>query len=250
MNLLIDSGNSLIKWALVENEAFIAEDRCSTDSVSSLHDLWKNHENPARVIVANVAGERVASEIRKAVSILWQLDAEFIVSSQSCCGLTNSYHKPEQLGVDRWMAMVAAYQMTQNSVIVVDCGTAVTVDLVNEKGLFVGGVIMPGLSTAFQCLRTETDAVEEISSINSDASSVAQSTEEGVAAGVLLGLAGGVERVVREHSLLVDKTAAVLITGGDAEKIMPHLTIPVDFQADLVLQGLRIVALQRLKTKD
>jgi type III pantothenate kinase len=200
MNLLIDSGNSFIKWAQAKDGSITRKGLCPTAVVSTLVEKWTGYNVPVQVIVSNVAGKVVAAEISRVVTTLWQLDAEFIVSSQSCCGLTNRYHKPEQLGADRWMAMVAAYQMMQNSVIVVDCGTAVTIDLVNEKGQFVGGVIMPGLSTAFQSLRTETDAVDEISSINSDASSVAQSTEEGVAAGVLLGLAGGVERVVREET--------------------------------------------------
>ena len=242
MNLLIDSGNSLIKWALVENDAFIAEDRCPTDSVSSLHDLWKNYEIPARVIVANVAGEWVASEIKKVARILWQLDAEFLVSSKSCCGLTNSYHKPEQLGIDRWMAMVAAFQMTQSPVIVVDCGTAVTIDLVNDYGLFLGGVIMPGLNTALQSLMADTDAIEKIIEANTIAIAAALSTEEAVQAGVLLGLAGGIERVVREHVLYIDKEASILITGGDAEKITAYLSVSAVVQADLVLQGLRVFA--------
>jgi type III pantothenate kinase len=154
------------------------------------------------------------------------------------------------------MAMVAAYRMTQSPVIVVDCGTAVTIDLVNEKGLFIGGVIMPGLMTALQSLKIGTDAVEDICRINSDASPASQSTEEGVIAGVLLGLAGGIERVVREQSLLVDQTPTVLISGGDREKIVPYLTIPVVLQPGLVLEGLRIVAgknkseVSRLKFQD
>ena len=250
MNLLIDSGNSFIKWVWANDESFHAGGRCLTTAVSSLHEKWVNSDVPTRVIVSNVAGESVASEISKAVSVLWQLEVELIVSSQNCCGLTNSYHKPGQLGVDRWMAMVAAYQMTQNPVIVVDCGTAVTIDLVNEKGLFIGGVIMPGLMTALQSLKLGTDAVEDISRINSDVSPASQSTEEGVITGVLLGLAGGIERVVREQSLLIDMIPTVLISGGDREKIAPYLTIPVVLQSELVLEGLRVFASQRPGTRD
>lgn len=245
MILLIDSGNSCIKWAWATTDSFVIDGYCQSNTVSSLHEKWKNYDAPVRVIVSNVAGERVASEIRKAVSVLWQKDAEFVVSSQSCCGLTNSYHNPEQLGIDRWMAMVAACQMIDGPAIIVDCGTAVTIDLVDEDKLFVGGVILPGLSTAFQSLRTDTDAVEGLSSIKSNTSPVAQSTEDGVVAGVVLGLAGGIDRVIRDQSSLTDKTPVVFMTGGDARKIAPYLTMPVVMQPDLVLQGLRIVASQR-----
>ena len=242
MNLLIDSGNSFIKWALATDESLVIESRCLSTAVYSLHEIWKNYDVPARVIVSNVAGEKVAREISKAVNLLWQLDAEFIFSSQSCCGLTNSYHKPEQLGVDRWMAMVAAHQMIDGPAIVVDCGTAVTIDMVKEDGLFAGGVIMPGLMTAFQSLTLDTDAVEEVSSMDHVVSPVAQSTEDGVAAGILLGLAGGIEKVVTEQALLVEKTPTVLLTGGDMEKLVPYLTIPAVLKPDLVLEGLRMFA--------
>jgi type III pantothenate kinase len=143
------------------------------------------------------------------------------------------------------MAMLAAYSMTASPVIVVDCGTAVTIDLVNERGVFVGGVIMPGLNTAYQSLKADTDAVEEISDAGTITSVSTLSTEEAVQAGVLFGLAGGIERVIREHGLsdeMDDMAASVFITGGDAGKLAPYLTIPVSLQADLVLQGLCVFA--------
>jgi len=240
MNLLIDSGNSFIKWALADENSLAIENRCPTSKVSSLYKHWAGSVAPARVIVSNVAGESTAIEIKKTVNMLWHIDTEFIASSQSCCGLTNSYLKPEQLGVDRWMAMAAAFQLTSDPVIVVDCGTAVTIDLVNQEGLFVGGVIMPGLNTSFQSLRAGTEAVEEINSFRKDVSPVAQSTEDGVAIGVLLGIVGGIERVIREQSSQIDKAPAVFMTGGDAEKLLPYLMVPVTVQPDLVLEGLRI----------
>ena len=242
MNLLIDSGNSFLKWALATDDSFVAEGRCRSSAVPALSGIWKSQETPERVIVSNVAGEVVAGEIRKVVHSLWRLDTEFIVSSQRCCGLENNYHIPEQLGVDRWMAMVMAYRVTQGPVIIVDCGTAITIDLVNKNGLFLGGVIMPGINTAYDSLRTGTDVVDEISKLH-DVSPVSHSTEEGVAAGVVLGIAGGIERVVREQSLRLDRmNPVVVLTGGDAEKIVRHLSIPVDYQVNLVLQGLRIFA--------
>ncbi len=71
MNLLIDSGNSCIKWAMATTDSFVIDGYCQSNSVSSLHEIWKNYDVPECVIVSNVAGERVASEIRKAVSGLW-----------------------------------------------------------------------------------------------------------------------------------------------------------------------------------
>ena len=101
MNLLVDCGNSFIKWALVTDESAIEESRCLSVEASSLHELWKNYDTPERVIVSNVAGQPLASEIIRAAELLWQRDAEFAVSTQNCCGLSNNYQQPEQLGVDR-----------------------------------------------------------------------------------------------------------------------------------------------------
>ena len=244
MNLLIDSGNSFIKWAQQTGEVFAQAGRCHSNAVASLHESWKHFDIPARVIISNVAGDSVANEISKTVKELWHIDAEFVISSRSCCGLTSNYHNPGQLGVDRWMAMAAAFNSTSCPVIVVDCGTAVTIDLVDEKGVFIGGVIMPGLNTAYQSLRAGTEAVEEINNINKHVSAVAQSTEDGVAIGVLLGLVGGIERIIREQSSQIHQAASVFMTGGDAEKLLPHMTTPVNLQPDLVLHGLRIAALQ------
>lgn len=240
MNLLIDSGNSFVKWALASEDGLVTKGRCATMSVTCLYDAWQDYEVPERVVVANVAGKRVEDEISKVASSLWQLDAEFIVASKNCCGLINSYHKPAQLGVDRWMAIVAAFQMTGGPVIVVDCGTAVTIDLTDENGLYVGGVILPGVNTAFQSLKTGTDAVEKFNVPSDPVSSAEKSTEKGVYAGILLGLAGGIERIAREQALLVARVPVICMTGGDAEKLIPYLAVPVDLQADMVLQGLRI----------
>ena len=242
MNLLIDSGNSFIKWAQAKDGSITRKGQCPTAAVSTLAEKWTGYNAPVQVIVSNVAGKVVAAEISRVVTTLWQLDARFLLASKNCCGLTNSYYKPEQLGVDRWMAMVAAYHLSQNPLIVIDCGTAVTIDLVGEKGIFVGGVILPGLNTALQSLKADTDAVKEIGEPHAATSVATQSTEEAVLAGVLFGLAGGIERVVKEQSSLIDRSPVIYMTGGDAEKILPYLTFPVVFQADIVLQGLSIVA--------
>lgn len=240
MNLLIDSGNSFIKWAQQTDGVLAPGGRCHSHAATSLHDIWSGDDAPARVLIANVAGESIASEISNIVKDLWHIEAEFVVSSRNCCGLSNSYHNPAQLGIDRWMAMVAAFKSTSGPVIVVDCGTAVTIDLVNEKGQFLGGVILPGLNTAYHSLRAGTVAVEEINSINQGVSPVAQSTEDGVVTGVLLGLVGGIERVIHEQSSQLDQAPVVLLTGGDAETLLPYLTLPAIIQPDLVLEGLGI----------
>ena len=242
MNLLIDSGNSFIKWAMVDDTSPLKSHRCISSSVAELSAAWEDYETPQRVIIANVAGKGVGNEIDAIVANLWGRKAEFFTSEASCCELTNGYRDPAQLGVDRWLSMIAAYHLVKGAVIVVDCGTAVTVDLVKNDGLFAGGVIMPGLNTALNSLQSAT-AVEFDANSFSDAIGVtAQSTETAVRSGVLFGLAGAIDSVLGQQSSLLDKTPALFITGGDADRLIPYLQSTLDHQPDLVLQGLQIFA--------
>lgn len=207
-----------------------------------LSALWHDYDAPQRVIVANVAGQDIGHEIEVIVAKLWGSKTEFVVSAANCCGLTNGYRDPAQLGVDRWLSMIAAYHLAGGAAIVVDCGTAVTVDLVKDDGLFAGGVIMPGLNTALNSLQTATAAVADTGSFSDAIGVTAQSTETAVRSGVLLGLAGAIDSVLGQQSSLLDKTPALFITGGDADRLVPYLQSTLDHQPDLVLQGLQIFA--------
>ena len=245
MNLLIDSGNSFIKYSLADDSAILKSDSCASTSVTVLSELWKSYDKPERVIVANVAGDKIGRKIHSIAADLWQLEAEFVTSEVSCCGLINSYHKPEQLGVDRWLAMIAAYSLSKSAVIVVDCGTAVTIDLVKEDGLFVGGVILPGLNTALQSLQSASDALDETGDESLTITATAQSTAVAVQSGVLLGLAGAIDSIVSKQSALLNKAPVLMITGGDAEQLMPYLQSPLEHQPGLVLRGLQVFTTAR-----
>lgn len=250
MNLLVDSGNTFIKWQLLAGDAASkVAGKCLTEDVLTLARHWENIAAPDRVVISNVSGKKIGSELCLSVAELWGLEVEFVSSESNCCGLVNSYHQPEQLGVDRWMAMVGAYSIKHRLTVVIDCGTAVTVDLITEDGVFLGGVILPGLKTALNSLVNETNAVEEKTEteIKWEGNVAALSTAGGVQAGVMFGLAGGIERVVAELVSKVDSNPEIYITGGDAEKILPYLSLDVILQSDLVIQGLSIFARQDWK---
>jgi type III pantothenate kinase len=213
--------------------------------MAELSAVWKDYETPKRVIIANVASQGTGRELEALVSGLWQCKAEFVVSEASCCGLTNGYRNPVQLGVDRWFSMIAAYHLANMATIVIDCGTAVTVDLVKDDGLFAGGVIMPGLNAALNSLQSATAVEFDPDSFSDGICVTAQSTDMAVMSGVLLGLAGAIESMITEQSSLLGKTPALYITGGDAGRIIPYLQSTPDHQPDLVLQGLQIFATTR-----
>ena len=238
MTLLVDSGNRSIKWAVLEKGDLVEHGRVDRSSGESLSDVWKHLRQPQRVLVSNVAGQPGEEMVREISIKLWQLPVEIVSSTDECCGVTNCYVDPAKLGVDRWLAMIAAWHMTEGPVIVIDCGTAVTIDLVDENGAFRGGIIMAGLGLSRVALRAGTASLDKYD--QSHLSVAAKSTAEAVTSGTLIGLAGAIERVVKDQSEMLEMKPSVLLCGGDAENLMMLLNINVEIQPDMVLQGLRV----------
>jgi len=236
--LLVDSGNRSIKWALLEDGELFEHGRVDRAAGQSLRDAWADITRPQRVVIGNVAGQHGEQTARAITREFWQLSAEFVHSTASCCGITNCYADPEQLGVDRWLAMIAAKHLTKGPAIVVDCGTAVTIDLVDEEGRFRGGVIMAGLGLSRAALRAGTAALDQYDLAQTTVA--ATSTADAVVSGTLIGLAGAIDRIVQEQSILIETVPTVFLSGGDAGKLLLQFNFNIEMLPDLVLQGLRI----------
>ena len=236
--LLVDSGNRSIKWAMLEDGELTEHGRVDRAAGQSLRDAWMTVSKPQGVLVGNVAGDHGEQALREITQEYWQLDPDFISSTAACCGLTNSYANPVQLGVDRWLAMIAAKSLAHGPAIVVDCGTAVTIDIVDEEGIFRGGVIMAGLGLSRAALRAGTAELEEYDA--NQITAIASSTATAVTSGTLIGLAGAIERVVQEQSAMLETAPTVYLSGGDAEKLLLLLNFNVEMRPDLVLHGLRV----------
>lgn len=236
--LLVDCGNRSIKWAVLEKNDLVHHGRIDRSSGQSLRDAWKLLPQPRRVLLSNVAGLREINIIREISNEIWQLPVEVVSSTNACCGVTNCYEDPEKLGVDRWLAVIAAWHITDGPVIVIDCGTAVTIDLVDENGAFRGGVIMAGLGLSRAALRAGTASLDKYDL--SHLTVAASSTGDAVTSGTLIGLAGAIERIVKDQSEMLEMKPRVLLCGGDAESLLMLLNINAEILPDIVLQGLRI----------
>jgi type III pantothenate kinase len=241
--LLIDFGNSRIKWTTMQS-ASVAPSRAMSWSHENLDFLFEAHWRPLPRIdgawVANVAGPKIEQWLRRVLKRRFDVDPKFVRSSAALGGIRNSYEEPTQLGVDRLVAMVAAYQRCRAAVCVVDCGTAVTVDLVDGEGVFRGGVIAPGTSLMRRALARDTHAlpVTEITATTVGA----RTTEAGIAAGCLLAVSGLIARVHSEFTRELGAAPQCVLTGGEAPQILPTLGIPCDHDPDLVLHGLACLA--------
>ncbi len=150
--LLIDAGNSRIKWRLLEAGDVLSEG-------SHGWDVWRDGATaawhaitPKRIVLASVAGTEREEALAALCHQLWQLDLELLSSSAVACGLRNAYQEPGRLGIDRWAAMVGAYHRVKGAVLVIDAGSAITCDLIDDQGHHLGGLIAPGINAMGRAL--------------------------------------------------------------------------------------------------
>lgn len=266
MKLLIDAGNRRLKWALSRGDidaGFDLGDRGVTATAGAAGELesalaaaWAALDRPASVWASCVAGAAVADAIAAACRV-WALQPVFIEAQPRQAGVVNSYANPRALGGDRWAALVAARHLhPRRAVIVVDAGTAVTVDALDADGVFRGGVILPGARGMVEALGRQTANLGgdgDGGDGDSDGATVAPTalatdTQAAMSAGAWLAVAGGVDAAVaRQLAALPDGggDCAVLLTGGDAERIAAQLTAGVERAPDLVLRGVAVVAASR-----
>ena len=152
-------------------------------------------------------------------------------------GIDIAVPRPEAVGIDRLLAAGAAFRLGRGPVVVVDAGTALTIDLVSVGGCFMGGTIGPGLRAKATALASGTSLLPEVK-LEAPPSVLGRDTRECIRAGVVFGAAGAVDRVVEELIAGADASPRVLLTGGDAPFLSPYLKSPHDSAPDLVLHGL------------
>ena len=148
MTLLVDVGNTALKWALLEDEALVLRGRLNVTELSSdaaLEQQWAVLAPPRRVLIASVAATPVTVQISTWCRERWQSEILTVQAQADSFGVRNAYRDPGRLGVDRWLAMVAARARGSEAACVVDCGSAVTVDVLDKEGAHLGGLIVPGL---------------------------------------------------------------------------------------------------------
>ncbi|MBZ0104584.1 MAG: type III pantothenate kinase [Sulfuricella denitrificans] len=237
MNILaVDAGNTRIKWARHEHEAW-QETGWTPTSQPQLKAQWADLTPPDGIIVSNVAGPTTELTITSACQH-WGVFPLFIRSQSSQCGVSNGYTSPQQLGSDRWAALIAARHFyPERDVLVVQSGTAVTIDTLGADGHFRGGMIMPGLGLMLDTLAHNTAGLVRQDGKIHD---FPCNTPDAMMSGATNAIAGAVERGFRQ---LVERPLC-LISGGDADILLPLLNIPAQKAEQLVLEGLLRIALE------
>jgi len=239
MILAVDCGNSRLKWGLHENGGWRKAGTVPVSELARLENSWRRLVPADKVVVANVAGRSVRKRLeslfaRRSMVPTW------VKAKRHECGVTNGYGRPDQLGPDRWAALIGAWSILRGPCLVVTAGTATTVDFLRGDGRFVGGAILPGLELMKRSLARDTAGLRLA---RGRFSAEPRNTADAIETGCLLAQAGAIERAfaTTEHG------AACVLAGGAAGRIARHLSIPVRLVDNLVLEGLVRIAQDAVK---
>lgn len=246
VRLLVDVGNSRIKWNCASDEslgATAAVMRNDDGLPGELLSAWQGLSPPAAVWAVSVAGAGFDTMLARWVKTQWGLAVQFARPARSAHGITTRYHEPHKLGADRWVAMIGARE--QAPVCVIDCGTAITLDVLTARREHVGGLIVPGLNLMRTSLTQRAPGIRAGLSDGADAeiAGLGLDTASGVRQGTLRAIVGAIKHCVTDIETECGPLARQ-ITGGDGKLIQSLLGDEYKYVPDLVLHGLLKVALE------
>jgi type III pantothenate kinase len=237
--LQLDVGNSGAKWRLLRLGKEVSRGRYHPENADSRQALLGCAEQLDQVWISSVASPAREADLTKLVQQRWGILPWFARAQQQTGSLLNSYSDPERMGADRWLAMLAARSRLSSRFAVIDAGSALTIDIVAESGRHEGGYIIPGPGLMERALLLDTDRVR----FDEDASyalAPGQSTAEAVRNGIAAAQAGAVKLVLERADIA---PSCQLFCGGGARDLMTLLAISEGYEADLVFEGLEILAL-------
>ena len=261
--LLIDCGNTRIKWALLDDLSIAPSDLLGKISEKTnlghawcaygarphaefdqLQADWQHLPELQQVIVANVAGQRAREQIiQQLQAVCGKLpQIEWFASSLQRAGVHNGYLQPTQLGCDRFAAVIGAHAMLPGkNILVANCGTATTLDGISANGHFIGGMILPGLALMAQSLARNTAQLPQVQHAAQLPHTFANNTDDAIISGCINAQAGAIEKTVRELEHRLAQPVHCLLSGGAALAIAPGLGILHQLIDNLVLLGLHAV---------
>ncbi|MCS5587977.1 MAG: type III pantothenate kinase [Porticoccaceae bacterium] len=243
MILDIDIGNSRIKWRLVDNGKPVATGSQATSAVAAgepFELLGVTAVDEARA--ASVADSAVTAALQCQLADRFSVVLKMALVTRSAGGVTCAYEDTQKLGVDRWLAVVAAYGQFKEALLVVDVGSAITMDLLGPQGGHLGGYIIPGLRLMRDALWRDTSEVKVAGSDCQDLLLPGKDSQQAVNRGCLLAAAAAVEKLASQYPV------RIVVTGGDAQPLIEALSLRVLHCPDLVLDGLSVDTISFIDT--
>lgn len=232
--LLLDAGNTRLKWAVVENSKWLAQGNAPYSDLSALTSVLEPH---AACYVASVVRTQHEEQMT-ALLASYSISPIWLTTELTFSDVRNAYLNPHQLGVDRWMGLLASRQRSQVATLVVSAGSAMTVDALSAEGAFLGGLIVPGMVLMQRALQQGVANVAEVSGV---CQAFPRTTADAVQSGIIAALCGAIQRQFEHLTEVAGNAPRVILTGGDAETLLPFLDLQVELAPLLVLEGMERV---------
>ncbi len=217
----------------------------TTELVSALDEvrsLCENQERQAIVISSVVpeAAEYLASHIEQELDL-----RPFIVGQNTPLPVETAIEKSESVGIDRVCAAAAAFSRTEHACVVVQIGSAITIDLIDDDGVFQGGVIFPGMQLQASVLEEKTAQLPNVE-LTVNASVIGKNTEQAIQNGIVCGVAGAIRGVVEAIASERNQWPQVVMTGGGCQFLKEKLDFIDSWVPDLCLMGVGLSYIKRM----
>ena len=249
MLLAIDCGNTRTKWAVFNAAGDIFNQGACLNAALTTIDFSPRTLAYDHVVISNVAGEQHATALSNMLTP-YNFPIHWLKSTAQICGVLNQYSTPDTLGADRWAALIASWHINQAPCIVVNAGTAVTIDalsLNNKQAIFMGGLILPGFSLMQQSLSAATAQlpIPTLSEHFQHDDIFAKNTGDAIRLGALQAISGAIILMANTLETQCKQAPAIVISGGNAkiikDNLVGHVTNLALIVDNLVLQGLYLI---------
>lgn len=246
VKLYLDIGNTRMKAAIDDEFGYQYLGVISIQAFENPEalEIFLSSAVPDEVYISSVSTPDILDTVKSTLQSIYQLFPVILTSQKECCGLTSGYDHFEQLGDDRWMALQGARSLTHEPTLVIDAGTAMTVDAILD-GVHLGGFIVPGLSSLRASLGADTANIDLIVEPNHSADRVlisgllATNTRSGILGGTLYMTVSFINSIIADLNNKVGTRFKVLITGGNAPRLSELIDTPTEYIPDLVLLGMK-----------
>ncbi|MDG2087294.1 MAG: type III pantothenate kinase [Arenicellaceae bacterium] len=241
MDLLIDIGNSRVKWATHDEasagaEWFFAEPLLhGGDYQACISPLWKELLKPGRVALSCVASSAATSAVVDRVDSLWGMQVRLLINTETAYDI-NSNYADRELGVDRWLVVIGARSLLEGNVAIADFGSAVNIEFLTEGSEYLGGMILPGRMLMYQSLAAGT--AMDLGDLAKFDGQLGESTDTVISAGVISALTGALEKSIQFAQKQHKREWRVIITGGDSKMLAPYLSKQYILEPNLVFIGM------------
>ena len=238
MKLLIDLGNTRLKWALGDGAELHAGGAVAHAGGQSVDfaALWKDMPNVGATWIASVAATALDAMLAESLREHCGTAPHFVRSRAESCGVRNAYAQPERLGVDRFLSLIAAHAHAPQATVIASCGTALTLDALAADGTHLGGLIAPAPDLMRAALLGNTARLGDVD--NARIVELADNTADAVESGSWLAAVALIERFVARATSAFGVAPALVLGGGGAPRLADLIALPLRIDAELVLRGL------------